>query len=153
MALHAATAAAAIHETVSFERLVAFEVDWEEPLVYDPEVPPTAALPANVRRMHARTIEIEGYMTPLDWTPDGDQDRVERFLFTPNPVGCCVVHLPQMKDMVEVVMPEGETAEYVPLAPATVRGTFEVREKIDEDGYVLALFRIRATSVRRSRAY
>ncbi|MAE76265.1 MAG: hypothetical protein CMJ85_05270 [Planctomycetes bacterium] len=130
-----------------FERLMDFDLPWEDPLEFDPKAPPTRGLPGRVRGLHGRALALEGFMRPIEWD-ESDEDRVLSFVLTRHPWGCCGV--PRLQDVVEVRGKKGESWEYVGTELIRVRGRFEVSENLGEDGYVLSIFKLAATSVTRA---
>ena len=99
-------------------------------------------VPADIRSLAGQKVAIEGFMQPIDF----DKEGVLSFALVHNAVGCCFGTFPNMNEWVLVEMAGDERAEYFTVEPATVYGTLEVGEII-EDGYVESLYRMKAERV------
>ena len=123
----------------------AFAQTWIEPVTWDPEAPLTEELPLRVRALHGKRISISGYMRPVEWDAESDEDLLKSFILTPHPPGCCLI-LP-LHEQILVEMPEGRLASCATETLNRVRGTFVLRPDIGEDGRVWLLFRMQAHEV------
>lgn len=94
--------------------------------------------------LHGKEVRISGFMIAADF-----KDRkVERFLLGRFPPGCCYGQFPLYDEWIEVDNAEADAEEYSAFETLTVRGTLDVGEVLDYDGYVLSMYRLKATSVK-----
>jgi hypothetical protein len=98
-------------------------------------------IPEDVAALSGSTIRISGYMIPID-----ESDRISKFVLVPDLFACCFGQPPSLQHTVTVVCPPGKAVGYYP-EPINVTGTLKVEEKRDE-GFVISLFEVTATSVR-----
>lgn len=98
-------------------------------------------IPADVLRLNGMTVRLTGFMIPLD-----QADNITEFALVPDLFACCFGQPPQVHHTVVVRCPKTKAARYTP-EEIQVQGTLTVREK-REEGYIVSLFELSATSVR-----
>ena len=102
-----------------------------------------ADLPATIRALDRRLVAIEGFMIPMEW----EGTRVKAFMLVRDMAGCCFGQMPQPDEWVEVLMQEGELADYYPYVPVLATGVFELAGETDDMGYVTGAYRLRGEGV------
>lgn len=130
------------YEVVSFDIVGGFPY---KKLVVDPDnlrSPPLDQVPAEIKAMDGRRIEIRGFMAPFD-LQDG---RVSRFFLMGDIIACCYGRPLQPNELIECAAPDGRTFEYHKHVPIMVRGTLRVKEEI-ENGYVVGLYKLEPDDV------
>lgn len=100
------------------------------------ELPPSK-VPEAVRAFDGKSVEITGFMNPIEF----DRDGVKSFALTAIPGGCCYGAIPRLNEWVVVEMPGDERAEYAYYDPVTIYGEISIGEQY-EDGTVLSLYRM-----------
>jgi hypothetical protein len=131
----AAVAAAAVYQPVAFSALSNYEYELPDPLEPSSKAPKNT-IPASVKALNGRMIEIEGFMLPLDLTPEG----VSVFMLNAS-LDLCYFGAPvRMNEWVLVKMKAGTRAKFTHLA-TTVKGRFEVGEEM-RNGRVTSLYRL-----------
>ncbi len=101
---------------------------------------PGAELPGDVRALGGRHVALVGYMLPVGTTVGAD-----RFLLVESLWGCCFGAVPELNQVVEVVVEGAGGMDYV-ADPIVVLGTLEVGERYEE-GVVVSLYRLLASGV------
>lgn len=96
---------------------------------------PGQELPDGITSLNGKTVSIEGYMAL------GTLEGVTRFELVPEPCEC---GRSKVQHFIDVSVEEG-LVSYKP-GRITLTGTFEASE-IEEDGYVISLFRMRIRSL------
>lgn len=104
---------------------------------YDPE---KGGIPDDVKRLSGSKIRLTGFMIPLE-----QADKITRFALVPSLFSCCFGQPPQVQHVVNVTCPENKPVSYSP-DQVVVEGTLGTEEK-KEDGYVVSIFQLAATSV------
>jgi hypothetical protein len=130
-------AAAVTYQTVSFSTISNYEYELPDPL--DPSSKaPQNVIPAAVKALNGKMVALEGFMLPLDLTPDG----VSVFMLNAS-LDMCYFGAPvRMNEWVLVKMKAGKRAKFTHLA-TTVKGRFEVGEEM-RNGRVASLYRLEA---------
>lgn len=133
----AGPAAAQGYVTVDFNKLSNFE--YELP---DPFAPATQKLqntiPDGIKSLNGKMVALEGFMLPLDLTPQG----VSVFMLNAS-LDMCYFGAPvRMNEWVLVTMKGGKRAAFTHLA-TTVKGRLSVGEEI-RNGRVTSLYRLEA---------
>jgi len=101
-------------------------------------------LPQRVRSLDGSWIALRGYVIPTEIRGD----LVRSFILAAkNEVGCCFGDGLAMNQWVAVEVPEERQFRCEPFALATVLGTLDVGEEV-EDGYVMSLYRMAAQEIR-----
>ena len=119
---------------------------YDPPELRAPDVPNIGLddFPEHPQALHEAQIVISGFMIAVDW-----KDRkIERFLLGRFPPGCCFGQVPLFDEWIEVDNTKANCEEFSAFETITVRGTLDVGELLDDDGYVLSLYRLKADSVR-----
>lgn len=106
---------------------------------YDPDL--GGSVPEDVKQLHGATIQLRGYMIPLD-----QARRITRFALVPDLFACCFGQPPGLQHTIVVKCPAGSAVSYFP-DEIVVTGTLSVGEKV-EDGFVVSLFEMTASSVK-----
>ncbi len=130
-------AAAVTYQPVSFSTISNYEYELPDPL--DPSSKaPQNVIPAAVKALNGKMVALEGFMLPLDLTPDG----VSVFMLNAS-LDMCYFGAPvRMNEWVLVKMKAGKRAKFTHLA-TTVKGRFEVGEEM-RNGRVASLYRLEA---------
>jgi hypothetical protein len=130
-------AAAVTYQTVSFSTISNYEYELPDPL--DPSSKaPQNVIPAAVKALNGKMVALEGFMLPLDLTPDG----VSVFMLNAS-LDMCYFGAPvRMNEWVLVKMKAGKRAKFTHLA-TIVKGRFEVGEEM-RNGRVASLYRLEA---------
>lgn len=98
-------------------------------------------IPRDVAALDGSTVKLDGFMIPTE-----SADRISRFVLVPDLFACCFGQPPQLQHTAVVVCPEGKAVSYFP-DRIVVQGVLKVGEK-REEGYVLSIFEVKATSIR-----
>ncbi len=133
---------------VSFSQLTNFsyKVDWEK---HGKSANPTAyalRVPQRVRNLNRLEVEVEGYMLPLQLSPD--ETRSTEFLLLPDTRACCYGVTPEQNGWVVVkTAPEGVATK--PDQLLRVRGVLQVEEKWSETeiGFFTGLYHLACKGV------
>lgn len=121
-------------ETLTFENikdLGNFEYDAEK----------GGGIPADVKAVSGKVIRLKGYMIPMD-----QAESISNFALVPSLFDCCFGQPPQIQHTVIVRTPKGKAVSYYP-DEIVIEGTLKVEEK-KEDGFIISVFEVSATSVR-----
>lgn len=110
---------------------------------YDEDDREYLAWPDSITRLMGREVSIVGYMIPGEM----EQGEVRDFMLVRDLLGCCFGGTPMPDEWVDVVMAEGEVAEYRPYVPMRVTGELRLEGEQDEAGFAMGIFRMRATKV------
>lgn len=105
---------------------------------YDPDA---RIIPDDVRGLEGATVRVKGFMQLIS-----ESETITRFQLVPDRFACCFGQPPQIQHTAMVVCPPGKSVRYFP-EQVWVEGTLKVGEK-SEEGFVLAIFEITATSIR-----
>ena len=127
--------AAPSYQTLQFSALSNYEYELPDPLEPSSKAPVNVIPPA-VKALNGRMVSLEGFMLPLDLTPDG----VSVFMLNAS-LDLCYFGAPvRMNEWVLVKMKPGTRAKFTHLA-TTVKGRFEVGEET-KNGRVTSLYRL-----------
>jgi hypothetical protein len=97
-------------------------------------------IPENVKKLNGRTIELTGFMMPINYTK-----KMTRFLLLQSLLGCCFGQTPQPNHIIIVNMEGDKTVEFYP-DPVKITGKFSVGET-REEGFLLSIFGLEASKV------
>ena len=125
---------------VSFGVLSNFEYSWASE--DESEGDALAKLPESVRRLNGRTIEIEGFMMPMNVSGAG---LVTNFILVPSQLLCCYGVPPEINEWIEVTVSGKGVPAYTDV-PIRIRGRFFIGENIIDD-VMVGLYRMTADSV------
>lgn len=106
---------------------------------YDPDI--GGGVPDDVKALSGGSVQLKGFMIPLD-----QANRITRFALVPDLFACCFGQPPGMQHTIVVRCPPGQAVAYYP-DEIIVSGKLNVEEK-SEDGFVISLFELQATSVK-----
>lgn len=98
-------------------------------------------IPADVMRLNGSVVRLRGYMLPIDQAED-----ITQFALVPSLFICCLGQPPQIQHTIVASVRKGQAIAYTP-DEIQVEGVLRVEEKKD-DGYVLSVFELDATSVK-----
>jgi hypothetical protein len=141
VAMAAATAGVAgqSYQPIHFGQLSNYEFEVPDPL-NPPAAPIQNVIPPAVKSLDGRMVSLEGFMLPIDLTPEG----VSMFMLNAS-IDMCYFGAPvRINDWVMVRMKAGKRAKFTHLA-TTVKGRFEVGEDV-RNGRVVSLYRLEADS-------
>ncbi len=110
---------------------------------YDEEDAKDLAFPRALTELMNREVSIVGYMIPGEM----EQGRVTDFMLVRDLLGCCFGGSPMPDEWLDVIMVEGQTAEYRPYLPMRVTGTMTLGGEQDEAGFAMGIYRMSATDV------
>lgn len=128
---------AATYQPITFNLISNYEYELPDPLEPASRAPQNV-IPANVKALHGKMVAIEGFMLPLDLTPEG----VSVFMLNAS-IDMCYFGAPvRMNEWVLVKMKAGKRAKFTHLN-TTVKGRFEVGEEM-RNGRVTSLYRLEA---------
>jgi hypothetical protein len=99
-------------------------------------------IPADVMALNGCRFRTHGFMMPLDQV-----ENITDFAFVPSLFGCCFGQPPQVQHTILVHCAKGKSIAEYTSEELVVEGTLRVQEKKD-DGFVISIFEIDATSVR-----
>ena len=122
------------HKEVSFAKLSNYEYIYPDP---DDPKPLGDQIPASVRAMDKTKVAIQGFMLPVKM----DGDRVTEFLLMRDLSACCFGVWPGMNEWVHVLMPDGETCDWINDMPITVFGNLRVGEYYEKE-VLLGIYRL-----------
>ena len=126
-----------VYKSVDFNDLSSFDYDIPDPFDPAPRSTPNV-IPDAVKRLDGTAVAIEGFMLPLDLTPQG----VTTFMLNAS-VDMCYFGAPvRMNEWVLVKMKTGTRARFTHL-PMTVKGRLSVGEEL-RNGRVVSLYRLSA---------
>lgn len=106
---------------------------------YDPDL--GGVIPDDVKALSGGVLRLRGFMIPLD-----QARRVTRFALVPDLFACCFGQPPGLQHTIVVRCPTGMAVSYYP-DEIVVTGKLTVAEKL-EDGFVVSLFEMEASSVK-----
>ena len=98
-------------------------------------------IPDDVKQLSGSTVQLRGYMIPMD-----QAEHITQFALVPSLFACCFGQPPQIQHTIVVNCPKGKAVSYCP-DEIVVQGQLTVQEKRD-DGYVVSLFEMAAGSVK-----
>lgn len=127
------------YQRVDFNALSNYEYELPDP--FDP-TPRTLLneIPAAVKALNGKLVAIEGFMLPLDLSPEG----VSQFMLNAS-IDMCYFGAPvRMNEWVLVKMKGGKRAKFTHLA-INVKGRLEVGEE-KRNGRITSLYRLEADS-------
>lgn len=132
-----AAVAAQSYQKLAFSTISNYEYELPDPL--DPSSKaPQNVIPAAVKALHGKQVALDGFMLPLDLTPEG----VSVFMLNAS-IDLCYFGAPvRMNEWVLVKMKAGKRAKFTHLS-TTVKGRFEVGEET-RNGRVTSLYRLEA---------
>jgi len=129
---------------VDFERLVfedysppEFRGDGAEPLRLED-------FPEDVRALDGQKVQLAGFMIAVDFK---DQ-KIEDFMLCRFPPGCCFGGVPLFDEWIDCTPTYAEDRDWSPYEMILVEGTLAVGEVVDEDGFVLSIYRMQVDDVR-----
>jgi hypothetical protein len=99
-------------------------------------------IPKDVLALNGCHFRTHGFMMPLDQV-----ENITDFAFVPSLFGCCFGQPPQVQHTIIVHCAKGKSIAEYTSEELVVEGTLRVQEKKDE-GFVISIFEIDATSVR-----
>lgn len=99
-------------------------------------------VPPYITKLNQKLVAVKGFMVPIDV----EGDKIISFILTYSRAACCFGQMPWYNEWIYVEMKDGQKAEFYNDIPITVYGDLEVGEEI-EDGFVISLFRMKATEV------
>ncbi|MFN0058757.1 MAG: DUF3299 domain-containing protein [Planctomycetota bacterium] len=99
-------------------------------------------IPASIRVLDKRRIEVNGYMIPLD----GFGVEVQNFFLVRNTLACCYGQAPEMNEIIEVTFEK--PVRFQPDILHKTVGRFEVGEVYDSYGYLSSIYRLRGESMK-----
>ena len=125
------------YRPVTFNTLSNYEYELPDP--FDPHPQPLQnTIPESVKALDGATVAIEGFMLPLDITPDG----VSQFMLNGS-LDMCYFGAPvRMNEWILVTMKGGRRTKFTHLA-MTVKGRLSVGEEM-RNGRVASLYRLEA---------
>lgn len=100
-----------------------------------------SAIPDDVRRLAGSAVRVRGFMIPMEQAAD-----ITRFALVPDLFACCFGQPPGVNHVIVVSTPAGKAVSYYP-DEIHVEGRLQVEEK-REDGFVVSIFDLEATSIR-----
>lgn len=100
-------------------------------------------IPADVRALSGSTVKLNGYMIPID-----QSEKITKFVLVPSLFACCFGQPPSLQHTVMVSTPTGKAVSYF-AEQIDVTGKLTVQER-KEDGFILSIFELDATSIRPS---
>lgn len=106
---------------------------------YDPEK--GGNIPPDVQAYSDTRIRVRGYMIPMDQAAN-----ITTFALVPSLFACCFGAPPQIQHTIVVRTPRGKAVSYYP-DEIVVEGDLKVVER-KEDGFIISVFEMTATSVR-----
>jgi hypothetical protein len=127
------------HPTPQAGQVYAVELQKLGNFAYDAEK--GEGIPDDVKALDGSTIKIDGFMIPTEAA-----EKITQFVLVPDLFACCFGQPPQLQHTVVVVCPPGKAVSYFP-ERISVQGVLKVGEK-REEGYVLSIFELGATSIR-----
>lgn len=122
------------HTEISFAKLANYEYIYPDP---DDPKPLGDQIPDSVRALDKSKVALQGFMLPVKM----DGDRVTEFLLMKDQSACCFGVWPGMNEWVHVLLPDGETCEWINDMPITVFGTLRVGEYYEKE-VLLGIYRL-----------
>jgi hypothetical protein len=111
---------------------------------FDYETPDgPGVIPPDVRQLDGIKIRLRGYMVPTNQAA-----KITSFALVPSLFNCCFGQPPQIEHTVMVTCANGLTIDLT-ANEVVVEGTLKVGE-LKDDGYVVSIFNVRATQVKRT---
>jgi hypothetical protein len=98
-------------------------------------------IPPDVQALSGSKVRVSGFMIPMD-----QAERITQFALVPDLFACCFGQPPQVQHTVVVNCPKGKAVTYYP-DQIVVEGDLTVEEKKD-DGFIISVFELTASSVR-----
>ena len=98
-------------------------------------------IPADVKTLDGCPIRLRGYMMSVE-----EVRHITRFALVPSLFSCCFGQPPQIQHTIIVTTP-GQAQVQFTSDEVVVEGTLTVSEKKD-DGYIVSIFQVAATSIR-----
>lgn len=108
---------------------------------FDYDIEKGGNIPADIKALSGTKFRTHGYMIPLD-----QAESITEFALVPSLFACCFGQPPQIQHTLVVHCPKGKAVSYFP-DEISVEGTLKVEEKKD-DGYIISIFEIDASSVK-----
>lgn len=99
-------------------------------------------IPSDVLALNGAKIRSRGFMMPLDQV-----ENITSFAFVPSLFGCCYGQPPQIQHTIVVRTPPGKSVAKYTSEEMIVEGTLHVVERKD-DGFIISIFEMDATSIR-----
>ncbi len=121
---------ASVSERSQPDEPVAVDIWWLTDFQYEEG----GQLPERIARLNGKPVVLTGYMHTFQKPQTGT------FLMVDD--GCACGGRPQVNRFVEVTLADDATTPYRP-GLLDVSGVLEVKEKRDEDGFVVSLFRLK----------
>ena len=100
-------------------------------------------IPADVTALSGSTVKLNGYMIPID-----QSEKITKFALVPSLFACCFGQPPSIQHTVMVSTPPGKAVSYF-AEQVDVTGKLNVQER-KEDGFILSIFEVEASSIRPS---
>jgi hypothetical protein len=101
-----------------------------------------SSLTAKIKALDGKPIRIRGYILP-----SFQQSGLTQFVLVRDNLSCCFGPGAAIYDCVIVEMKPGKSTDYS-LYPVAVEGTFAIREMLDPDGKIVAIYHLDGESVR-----
>ena len=119
--------------------------DYDPPELRGPGAAPLGleAFPEAVAACHGAVVRLEGFMLTVDF----EGGRVESFVLSRFPPGCCFGATPVFDEWVDARPDDGGVEQVSGYTPLEVVGRLEVGEALDEEGFVTSIYRLREASV------
>ena len=108
---------------------------------FDYDIEKGGNIPADIKALNGTKFRTHGYMIPLD-----QAEAISEFALVPSLFACCFGQPPQIQHTLVVHCPKGKAVSYYG-DEIIVEGTLKVEEK-KEDGYIISIFEISASSVK-----
>lgn len=133
------------YQLVTFDDLGSFEYIEPDPDFDAPDTARPSQIPAALQDLGGKRIGLEGYIYPIGV----EKKKLRTFVLSRYVPNCCFGQLPNLNEWVDVEMSEGDAIdlELLPYGSALVTGIFDVGEQLDEYGYVLSIFRMKADAI------
>jgi hypothetical protein len=110
---------------------------------FDYETEAGEVIPPDVRQLDGTKIRLRGFIVPTNQSV-----RLTQFALVPSLFNCCFGQPPQIEHTVMVTCADGLTVDLT-ANEVVVEGTLKVAE-VKDDGYVVSIFNVRATQVKRT---
>lgn len=98
------------------------------------------AIPADVKKLDGKAVEVTGFMMPINQT-----ENITTFIIVNTLFGCCFGQAPAVNHVIVVTMEAGKTVDFYPDAVRVI-GKFSVGET-REQGYLVSIYRLQAVKV------
>ena len=108
---------------------------------FDYDIEKGGNIPADIKALHGTKFRTRGFMIPLD-----QAEAINEFALVPSLFACCFGQPPQIQHTLVVHCPKGKAVSYYG-DEIVVEGILKVEEKKD-DGYIISVFEIDASSVK-----